>query len=98
MAIAPISAQSTSAVALQNQKQRLLNQIKHLQRKTENAADANAAQIKILQQKYNTLLLQHQPQSFETKASVNPSSETKASQTSGASLASSDSKGIDIEA
>ena len=55
MAITSISSQSTSTATVQNQEQQLLNQIKSLQSKN---AKGNAAQIKVLQQQYNALVLQ----------------------------------------
>ena len=59
MSITPINTQSTSKSSVQNQEQQLMTQIKNLQAKDK---DGNAAQIKILQNKYNALLLQQQQQ------------------------------------
>ena len=76
VAITPINVQNTSATSLQNQEQQLLNQIKNLQTKDK---DGNAAQIKVLQNKYNAILLQQQqavstqPQQKALEASAEPS-------------------------
>jgi len=77
MAISPVSSQSTSATSLQTQEQKLLSQIKSLQSKN---ADANAAQIKVLQQQYNTLLAEQTqaatPQMPQQKAPKAPEAPT----------------------
>jgi predicted metal-dependent hydrolase len=57
VAISAVSSQSSSAASLQNQEQQLLSQIKNLQSKDP---QGNAAQIKILQQKYKRLVQQQQ--------------------------------------
>lgn len=108
MAITPISAQSTSTASLQNQEQQLLSQIKSLQSKD---ANGNAAQIKVLQQKYNTLLLQQQQQTQPTvslqqspvaaKVPASPQPEAAASQPQSAPSTPSASpadRGINIKA
>ena len=98
MAITPISSQSTSAATVQNQEQQLLNQIKGLQSKN---ANGNAAQIKVLQQKYNALLLQQTltvtPQAVTSQQKAPEASETpKAPEAPSASPAAG--QGIDIKA
>ena len=91
LAVTPISAQSTSATTLQSQEQQLLSQIKNLQGKD---ADDNAAQIKVLQQKYNALLLQQQ----QTPAAI-PQPQQKAPEVPGGpSVSPAAAKGIDIKA
>ena len=81
MAISPISSvttQTTSATALQNQEQQLLNQIKLLQNQD---ATGNAAQIRLLQQQYNTLLLQQQQQTQQQLQTAVTSSQQPAAAT-----------------
>jgi chromosome segregation and condensation protein ScpB len=103
MAITPVSAQNTSTATLQNQEQQLLNQIKNLQKDPQ----GNAAQIKVLQQKYKVLLQQQQHQQTQAVTSQpqqnvkakDTGSETKAQEVPGVPTASTAaSKGIDIKA
>ncbi len=101
MAITAVSVQNTSAAALQNQEQQLLSQIKNLQNKNP---QGNAAQIKVLQQKYKALLQQQQQRTqvvtSQPQQNVKPidtNSETKAPEVSSAPSAST-SKDIDIKA
>jgi chromosome segregation and condensation protein ScpB len=104
MAITPVSAQNISTATLQNQEQQLLNQITNLQKNPQ----GNAAQIKVLQQKYKALLQQQQQHQQTQAVTSQPQqnvkakgtdSETKAQQVPGVPSASTAaSKGIDIKA
>lgn len=103
MAVTPISAQSTSTATLQAQEQQLLNQIQSLQSKNP---QGNAAQIKVLQQKYKALLSQQQqhaqptiPQQSPVEAKEPASQpETQAAQAPSTQPARLDGRGINIKA